>query len=524
MKTEILNLTYASSLTDLCEINSSFDSGILRIAYTGDNRNGSSISKDVFERCIKTIYNCPVVCNYDRETDTLGGHDMELVRKDDGSLILVNLTQPIGVVPQTAKVYWETVEEDDGTVNEYLCAEVLIWKRQEAYRKIKKDGITAQSMEITVKDGETINGIYCIKDFEFTAFALIGVEPCYESASLAFSKQDFKQEFSKMMLELKDSFKDVTVSDETGNIHSHKYSMEGGSKGLDKQNLIEKSRIDVNTLDFSIDDFTVEALEEKFKAITEADKKSDPEVDIDKNKFALTSNVVDEIMRALDAEKIQREWGECSRYFFVDCDFDAMEVYCWDRTDWLLYGFSYKTNGDSIEIDFENKKRKKYVIVDFDEGEQVSPIAQVFEQMEQVITDKFAASAEFEAKYQNASETITSMEAELEELRKFKADTETAAMEEARKSEIAEVFAKFEDLVGVEAFENLKTDCDADCMKFELDALEEKCYAIRGRRGIQTKMNFSQKAPKLPIETPENNKADQPYGGLFEEYGFSAKE
>ena len=34
MKTEILNLTYASSLTDLCEINSSFDSGILRIAYT----------------------------------------------------------------------------------------------------------------------------------------------------------------------------------------------------------------------------------------------------------------------------------------------------------------------------------------------------------------------------------------------------------------------------------------------------------------------------------------------------------
>ena len=296
---------------------------------------------------------------------------------------------------------------------------------------------------------------------------------------------------------------------------------------MDKQNLIEKYSIDVNTLDFSIDDFTVEALEEKFKAITEADKKSDPEVDIDKNKFALTSNVVDEIMRALDAEKIQcewGEWGECSRYFFGDCDFDAMEVYCWDRTDWLLYGFSYKTNGDSIEIDFENKKRKKYVIVDFDEGEQVSPIAQVFEQMEQVITDKFAASAEFEAKYQNASETITSMEAELEELRKFKADTETAAMEEARKSEIAEVFAKFEDLVGVEAFENLKTDCDADCMKFELDALEEKCYAIRGRRGIQTKMNFSQKAPKLPIETPENNKADQPYGGLFEEYGFSAKE
>lgn len=41
---------------------------------------------------------------------------------------------------------------------------------------------------------------------------------------------------------------------------------------MDKQNLIEKYGIDVNTLDFSIDDFTVEELEEKFKAITEADK------------------------------------------------------------------------------------------------------------------------------------------------------------------------------------------------------------------------------------------------------------
>ena len=50
-----------------------------------------------------------------------------------------------------------------------------------------------------------------------------------------------------------------------------------------------------------------------------------------------------------------------------------MEVYCWDRNDWLLYGFGYKLNGDSVVIDFESKKRKKYTIVDFDEGEQPSP-------------------------------------------------------------------------------------------------------------------------------------------------------
>ena len=47
-----------------------------------------------------------------------------------------------------------------------------------------------------------------------------------------------------------------------------------------------------------------------------------------------------------------------------------------------------------------------------------------------------------------------------------KVDTATL-LENARKSEIAEVFAKFEDLDGVDAFEQLKTDCNADCMKFE---------------------------------------------------------
>lgn len=513
MKTEVLNLTYASSLTDLCEVNSSFDSGILRIAYTGENRNGSAISKQIFEKCLKTIYNCPIVCNYDRESDTLGGHDMELVRTSDGSLRLINMTQPVGVIPQNAKVFWEIVEEDDGTTHEYLCAEALIWKRQEAYRKIKNDGVSKQSMEITVKDGQTVNGIYQIYDFEFTAFALIGCEPCYESAALSFSKEDFKQQLSEMMLELKESFSKVTTSNEDDNIHPQKYSMEGGEKVLDKKELIAKYGIDVEKLDFSIDDFTVEELTEKFEAMKNANPSNEPEPKEDK--FALTSAVVEEVCRALSAEKVQREWGECSRYCFVDCDFEAMEVYCWDTNDWLLYGFQYKTNGDNIDIDFGCKKRKKYVIADFDEGEQVSPFAQTFADMEQRIHD----NAEFEAKYQSASDTITSMEKELGELRQFKADTEEAIVKGEREAEMNEVFARFEDLVGVEAFEALKSDCEADCMKYELDVLEEKCYAIRGRNSGQAKFALETKTPKIKID--KEQKANLPYGGIFEEYGFS---
>ena len=225
---KVLNLSFASSLIRLCEINSSFDSGLLKVCYHGQNRNNTAIAKTDIERCVKTLFNCPVVCNYDRETDSLGGHDMELVRDADGNLKLVNKTTPIGVIPESAHWEWREFEEDDGSVHEYLCVEVLLWKRQEAYKKIKEDGITSHSMEITVKDGKMIDGIYHIYDFEFTAFALIGIEPCFEGSALEmFSKQDFKQQLTEMMQELKESFNLVKPSFEDDNTHPNNYSMEG---------------------------------------------------------------------------------------------------------------------------------------------------------------------------------------------------------------------------------------------------------------------------------------------------------
>ena len=518
---KVLNLTFASSLTRLCEINSSFDSGFLKVCYPGQNRNNTFLAKSDIERCIKTLFNCPVVCHYDRETDSLGGHDMELVRDADGNLRLINQTTPVGVIPESAHWEWREFEEEDGSVHEYLCVEVLLWKRQEAYKKIKEDGVTAHSMEITVKDGEMIDGIYHIYDFEFTAFALIGVEPCFEGSSLEmFSKQDFKQQLTEMMQELKESFNLVKPSLEDDNTHPNNYSMEGGEKVLDKKmELVAKYGIDIESLDFSLEDFTLEELEAKFEAMQNggADNGTgegagdgtgaDGGEPVDK--FALTSNIVEELVRSLESVKTQRDWGECTRYWYVDCDFDASEVYCWDTEDWLLYGFTYSTNGDTIVIDYESKKRKKYVIADFDEGEQPSPFAQVFSEMEQKLRD----NTELEAKYQSASDTIESMETELGELRQFKTDTENAIQKNKRD----ELFARFEDLIGDEAFEALRENC----AEYDLETLEEKCFAIRGRKGTEAKFAHEPKAPKIKVEKTDMTADADAYGGVFEKFGFS---
>lgn len=513
---KVVHMAYSSSLSSLCEINSSFDTGVLRIAYTGANRNGSFISKETFERCIETLYNCPIVCHYDRETDSIGGHDVELVSGEDGSMRLVNMTIPIGVIPESSKYFWSVVEEEDGTEHEYLCADVLIWKRQEAYRKIKEDGITAHSMELTVKDGAMEGGLFVIKDFEFTAFCLLGDEhePCFESSALGlFSYDEMKKQMAEMMSDLKNEFSLVVSPVGDNDKHPQNHPMEGGEKVLnEKLALVAEYGLEVENLEFSIEDLTLEELREKFEAMKPAEPAVDPVVDEPaepKADFALAGQIRDEIYNALGVEKIECCWGEMTRYHYVDHDHEALQVYCYDAEDWKLYGFSYSMNGDNVVIDFESKKRMKFAIVDFDEGEQSAPFAGVFEE----ITKQYTANdTQWSEKYQTASDTITSMENELGTLRQFKTDTEAAAKAAAQE----EVFAQFEDLVGVEEFDALREHC----AEYELDALEEKCYAIRGRKGTTAKFTTESKPPKLKVDktAPVSN---DPYGGLFARYGHA---
>lgn len=510
MSLKNMSIIFSSGINSLVEQNSSFDKGILRVAYVGDNRNGSSISKETFERCINTIYNCPVVCRYDRDADTIGSHDIDLVRRDDG-LHMVNATHPVGVIPSEAEYHWETITEADGTEHEYLCIEVLLWKRQEAYRKIKEDGVTDESMEITVKQGELVDGVFVIKDFEFTAFCLLGTaEPCYESASLeVFSNSSFKSQFAEMMQELKESILLVNHSNSEVDIHPHKatkdYS-EGGKEVLDeKLALVAEFGLLADKLDFSLEDFTIDELREKLEAI---------KCEQNQKRFELSQQLTEEIINALSAEKVDTDWGSISRYLYFDHDPVASEVYCYDYQDnWKLYGFNYSMNGDNVVIDFNSKKRKKCSIVDFDMGEQPSPVAGLFE----IMSEKFCeATEQWNIKYQTASDTINALNHEVNELQQFKNQVEAAQV----KSDRDAVFAQFDDLIGVEAFENLRQSCNDGTVDFSIEELEDKCFSIRGRQGVHAKFSIEDKPPAPRIKVSREDFSDEPYGGVFKKYGY----
>lgn len=492
-----------ASISDIKEVNSSFASGSLKVMYLGANRNGSFFSREVVEKALPTLKNVPIVCHWDDEAGEIGGHDTTVVSGPDGCLRLKNLTEPCGVVPDHAQFRFVNEEDENGDEHVYLIIDgVLLWKRQDVYRHIVNDldGKVKHSMEITVRDGASDgSGYYKVHNFEFTALCLLeNCEPCFQGSELElFSAKNFKNQMEEMMFELRECLKEFDTSKEDEDKNNN--STEGGKEALEeKMELLVKYGIDIDTLDFCIDDFTIEELTEKFEAMKAAEGEGTEDPDA---KFELSSNLFEEIRTAINAVTVTREWGESPRYCYTDCDIDAQIVYAWDSEDWLLYGFAYAMNGDKVVIDFESKKRKKFAIVDFDEGEQESPFASMFKLMEEKIRD---ASA-FEEKYEEASNRAESMESELSELRKFKNETESAQME-ARRNEI---FACFEDLSGIEAFENLK----ANCGELTMDELEEKCYAIRGRNGTAVKFSAEPGRVKLLVhKSGAANTEIEPYG------------
>ena len=513
-----IRLQFASSIEDICDINESFASARLKAFYLGGNRNGSFISKASAEDAIPTMFNCPIVCNYDVESDTIGGHDMDIVPTDSGDIKLINLTSAIGVIPAGAKYSFESIEEEDGSVHEYFVVDAILWKRSPAYDKIKRDGIVSQSMEITVTDGHMHGDLYVIEKFIFTAFCLLGddVEPCFESASLQlFDRGNCKQQFALMMKELKQNIKSVNPSI-TDDKNKQNFATEGGEKELDeKKKLAAEYGLDIESLDFSVDDLSVDELRAKFEEMKAASDNGNGEGD--KQDFSLEGTFREELLNVLYDEKVETPWGMDSKYWFWDYDKDLSEVYATDLCDWNLYGFGYSMDGDHVVIDFSSKKRMKLAVEPFDEGGGNSPYQEMFNA---VLTKSVAAKetelqsqfstekAELEAKYQTAAGTIEQMNTELTELRQYKQQK----LSDERADAEGAVFAMFPDLNGVEAFEKLRESC----AEMSIEDIEDKCFAIRGRNApVQTFSAQKPKTPRLPIE---KGAADEPYGGLFVEF------
>ena len=535
---KITNVTYrfeeALNVHELCEVNRSFDKGVLKIAYHGKNRNGTYISKEAFENALPSLANVPVVTHYLRKEDELGGHDMELITSDDGKLYMVYVTEPVGVVPSSPNCWWEEVEESNGDVHEYLCVEVLLWKRQEAYKLIKESGVVGQSMEITINDGHDGDGMYCIDSFIFTALCLLGDEhePCFESASLnVFGLSSFQAQYQEMLNEFKLAFAQVSGTN----------PVQGGEEPMNNEldvNVPVEGTPENVVVDVNISTPAEEAVEapvasegvesgegENFEETTEepveaptedgtegsdSDNPADDSNGVDgepsdepvEEKFSLTlMDKLSEIQVALASkESILDPWGyEMPRFCFVDVQ--DSDVIFWDaKENWMLMGAPIVESGDKISINFEQMKRKKVLYEDFIDG---STANDWMNQMFTSLSDRLVSTEclnELQGQYDALNGKYTVLY-----------EAEQARIEAEKKEAIAGVFSKFDKLLGGDAeFEALK-----DAKHESAEALENVCYGLYGRKkAVFTVENKKTKNVSLTIDarSEESSVKEEPYG------------
>lgn len=198
----------------------------IKVLYTGKNRNGSMISKEVATKMADTLRGSPIVGYFRKDINDFGDHGHRMTIDVDGIKEEV-LTVPYGFVSTDAKVWFQVFEDTDEFGNaverEYLMCEGYIWNGQfKEADKILKEG-QPQSMEIS---GDTLEGhwandsqsgrdFFIITDAEFTKLCVLGddVEPCFEGAdikaantfSLIEEEDDntFKAQLLKMVEDLK---------------------------------------------------------------------------------------------------------------------------------------------------------------------------------------------------------------------------------------------------------------------------------------------------------------------------------
>ena len=486
---------YPAKILDITSKNESFDACVIQIMYPGKNRNGIIFSKDVIERAIPSIFYCPVVTHYDIQEDSFGGHDITVVKRDDGSINMVNLTDGIGVIPNEAEWYWQTVTEENGDEHEYLCVNAILWKRSAAYSKIKRDGFAAHSMEINInKYHKTDEGVV-VDDFSFEAFTVIGVEPCFESSSVHFSlTHDY---LSDMLEDYKKAFS--LISPEAQAPADDRIPVKGGDTQLDIEQLLAEFSLTASDVDFETDGMTEDEMRAKFAAIAEAKNQPADEPEnsepAPEETFSLTAAQIEEqVNNAIqDVRWVDPYWHEeTTRYWYQDRDDAACEVYMYDRENRYTVGVPYTVNGDKVVLDFAAAKRKKIQWVDFDEGAN-DPSYMLFD----------AAQKNVEAHFDALNQKIS-------ELEKFKADTEAAKAEE----EIQAVFAMFPDLAGNAAFDAIVAEHGG----MNRAAVEKECYAIRGMNATPAKFTLNDKPNRVPVEHPVEPDSDEPYNGLFKKY------
>ena len=476
------------------------------------NLNNSNFEFEVIDADVtkESIKNIPIL-GYIKKVDgsdskDFAGHEIEVVFKD-GEIKIVYLERPIGVVPETNN--YEYVEKDG---KKYVKVIGYLWKdyMNDGYEILQENPSKSVSMEIVVDAYEVRkDSIVDIKAYRYTGITVLGdnVNPGMEGANMQvigqFSdNQKFSKEFyervEKLNFELNSNNNTSLEGGETQEMSKKK---EGNQIVDEKLELLKKYNLTTENISFSIEDLSLEEIESKIK-----------------EHFALLSSQKEkEIINALRDEEFTDRWGdEYRKYSYVD--YNETEVFAYDRQDnWNLYGFTYSMNGDKVIIDFASKKRKKFEIVDFVEGETMfslfpqeaidyaikdtiketedkfTSINTELQQFKSQISDYENKLSDFDTiktEFESLKTEFETLTTENNQLKEFKQNIEFKIEIENKRVEMEGLIEEFESVLsGNEEFEQIKNDItdDEKLNTMEYNTVETQLYAIVGKVKFEKK-------------------------------------
>lgn len=521
MDEKYLSLRFGANMTKFEKINENFLKAKCYVMAIGKNANRSHFTKESVNKAYPTLAYVPVVGHLMKNDSTdkhyLGAHDMKL--EIENGFNLRSLCVPYGVVLPGIEPIYEDVVEENGTVSEYLVADVILWTGR--YPELEEaiyseDVFFNQSMEIKLINTEPLKAdknYTDVTDFSFNALCMLNKsddpkfnrEPCFPSASIVSSEyENVDNSFNDLMFELK---KELSLCFAKDN------EKQGGNE-LTKDEILAKYGKTVADLDFSIDDMSEENLEAKLNELFAENPVAPAEPESpndDVTNFSATYNEKREIIsNAVRANNTCVENGEgvCNTYtWFYLCDFDDNYAYvtrdiCDANCDYTTCPgrFSYTIDEEAKTATTSNFEEMIVTWLTLDEKKAVDDERANFE----------ATQKEFEAYKEN--HTIEN--AEFEALKQYKEEKEA----EENKAAIDAVVTKYEAAIGKTAeFADLK-DNIAD---YTPETLTKECIYIMGLHVADFANSDSKKfSLKFPVEADDDRieKDEAPYGGIIEDF------
>lgn len=486
------------------------------VMHTGDNLNFTSFTKEVIEAALPTIKNIPILgyieCNKDGDLD-FKGHEHEIVIDDDG-IKYVYSGSAYGVVPESCNPRWVTKDDGTGVMRDYIRVDGVLWtKFDDSVEIFERDIKKNHSVELLQMEGSVDErGYYNVSSFCFDGCCILSTTDATIRPAMTGSNIVAEFDVKTVASQIKDKLCEYEqIKSKDGFVAFNEGDKKGDDKMDEKLAVLKEFDISEDSLDFSLEDISIEELREKCEEM--AKKKGGCKTKCTASSYALDAvQKLEEARSVLEKEKFTDQWGdECCRYWMMEMTDTDLIVQ--DGMDWKVYGIPYKMDGDNIVVDYKCKRRMKCTYVDWEEGTAPSdePIP-TFELMKKHMD-----------KAENSINELKVFKDKYEEIQpKYDAyvAAEKAAAEQKDKENREKLFSVMDEQLGdSEEYSKLKENKE---MSFA--DLSKECYALVGKK----RMEFSYKPSvaannntvRFGVDGVQNgHSTDSKYGDLFERYG-----